>query len=81
MGPREQREPYSLEERTVCRGRQRESRRRLRTVTGAGKKKTLLNGGSCSKKRSWTKNLQQLLEVPASRKIKQSCVLFHKAYI
>lgn len=46
-----------------------------------GKKNTLLNEGSGSKKRSWTKNLQQLLEVPASGKIKQSCVLFHKAYI
>jgi len=34
---------------------------------------------SCSEKRSWTKNLLQLLEMPVSRKIKQLCVLFHKA--
>jgi len=71
VGPREQREPDSVEGRMLSRCTQRESTRKLEkcSVAGAGRKKS-------HSELDW-----KLLEVPASRKIKKSCVLFHKAYI
>lgn len=68
----------------MFRGRQRESRRWFKSdpVADTGGKKEKKNAlPSYSEKKSWTKNLLQLLEMSASRKIKKSCVLFHKAYI
>lgn len=69
----------------MFRGRQRQSRRWFKSDpvadTGGEKKRKKNALPSCSEKKSWTKNLLQLLEMSASRKIKKSCVLFHKPYI